>query len=82
MTQLLVFGVRAYQLAISPILGPGCRFAPSCSSYAIEALQEHGPWRGSVLAIRRIGRCHPFQPGGFDPVPSAHALGDGAPDGS
>ena len=75
MTQLLVFLVRTYQIAISPILGSSCRFAPNCSSYAIEALQEHGPWRGCVLAVRRIGRCHPLHPGGFDPVPSAEDLG-------
>ena len=82
MTGLLVFVVRAYQLALSPILGPSCRFAPSCSSYAIEALQKHGPWRGSVLAVRRIGRCHPFHPGGFDPVPAAEAAPHGARHGS
>ncbi len=80
MTKLLVFGVQAYQLVISPIFGATCRFVPSCSSYAIEALQEHGPWRGSALALRRIGRCHPFHPGGFDPVPPAQ--GHGAPHGS
>ena len=82
MTQLLIFVVRAYQLTISPILGPGCRFAPGCSSYAIEALQTHGPWRGAVLALRRIGRCHPFRSGGFDPVPPADAAPDGANHGS
>ncbi|MBW2241020.1 MAG: membrane protein insertion efficiency factor YidD [Deltaproteobacteria bacterium] len=70
-SRILTFLVRVYQVALSPHLGGACRFAPSCSEYAIHALREHGPWRGSVLAVRRIGRCHPFHPGGFDPVPAA-----------
>ena len=61
--------VRAYQVTLSPFLGGQCRYYPSCSAYAIEALQRHGALRGGWLAIRRIGRCHPFRPGGFDPVP-------------
>lgn len=61
--------IRAYQLLISPLLGPRCRFHPSCSRYAAEALAEHGPVRGTWLAVRRIGRCQPFHPGGYDPVP-------------
>jgi putative membrane protein insertion efficiency factor len=61
--------VRGYQLAISPFLPPSCRFYPTCSCYAIEALQRHGPLKGLWLAIRRIGRCHPWNPGGHDPVP-------------
>lgn len=61
--------IRAYQLIVSPILGPRCRFAPSCSSYALEALQLHGPWRGSCIAVRRIARCHPWGNSGYDPVP-------------
>lgn len=61
--------IRLYQLLISPLLGPRCRFHPSCSRYAAEALAEHGPLRGTWLAVRRIGRCHPFHPGGYDPVP-------------
>lgn len=65
----LIWLVRAYQLAISPLLPPSCRFHPSCSCYAIEALQRHGAVRGGWLAIRRIGRCHPWNPGGHDPVP-------------
>lgn len=65
----LVLLVRAYQKLVSPLLGPRCRFAPSCSHYAVEALQEHGPLRGGWLAVRRIGRCHPWNPGGHDPVP-------------
>jgi putative membrane protein insertion efficiency factor len=61
--------VRGYQLVLSPILGGACRYYPSCSHYAIEALERHGAWRGGWLAVRRILRCHPFRPGGFDPVP-------------
>ena len=61
--------VRAYRFAISPWLGPNCRFEPTCSSYAIEALQIHGAWRGSLLAAKRIARCHPWGDSGYDPVP-------------
>jgi putative membrane protein insertion efficiency factor len=69
MRRVLITFVRAYQLGISPHLPPSCRYYPSCSAYAIEALQKHGAVRGSWLAVRRIARCHPFRPGGFDPVP-------------
>lgn len=61
--------VKTYRYLVSPWLGRNCRFHPSCSAYAMEALHKHGPWRGSWLALRRISRCHPFNPGGFDPVP-------------
>lgn len=61
--------IRGYQLLISPILPPSCRFAPSCSQYALEAITRHGALRGGWLAARRLVRCHPFHPGGFDPVP-------------
>lgn len=61
--------VRTYQMFLGPLLPAVCRFYPSCSQYAIEALQRHGAWRGSLLAARRIARCHPLHPGGFDPVP-------------
>jgi putative membrane protein insertion efficiency factor len=66
----VVAGVlRAYQVLVSPVLGPSCRFAPSCSEYARQAVLAHGIARGGWLAVRRIGRCHPFNPGGYDPPP-------------
>ena len=65
----LVWMIRAYQLAISPMLGNRCRFHPSCSQYAVEALGRHGLFKGVWLATRRVGRCHPWHPGGYDPVP-------------
>ena len=61
--------VRFYQLAISPFLPPACRYYPTCSNYALEAIEKYGPARGGWLAIRRILRCHPFRTGGYDPVP-------------
>jgi putative membrane protein insertion efficiency factor len=66
---MLAFAVRAYQWTIRPLIGPNCRFHPSCSDYAIEALQTHGALRGSVLSTRRILRCNPWHQGGLDPVP-------------
>ena len=69
MRQILISIIRGYQLAISPLLGPCCRFFPSCSCYACTAIERHGPLRGLALAARRIMRCHPFAPGGYDPVP-------------
>lgn len=69
MRRILLGLIRAYQVLLSPFLGSQCRFTPSCSQYAAEAIGKHGTWRGSWLAIRRILRCHPFCPGGFDPVP-------------
>jgi len=61
--------IRFYQKAISPLLPPSCRFYPSCSHYTYEAIKIHGFFRGSWLGMRRISRCHPFNPGGYDPVP-------------
>lgn len=61
--------IATYRRFISPLLGPHCRFAPSCSAYAAEAVASHGTIRGTALAVRRLARCHPFNPGGFDPVP-------------
>jgi putative membrane protein insertion efficiency factor len=66
---LLIFAVRGYQVAIGPLMPASCRYYPSCSMYSIEALERHGALKGSWLTIRRILRCHPFHPGGFDPVP-------------
>ena len=66
---LLIGAVRAYQLALSPYIGNRCRHQPSCSAYAIEALQRFGPFAGGWLALRRIGRCHPWGTCGYDPVP-------------
>jgi putative membrane protein insertion efficiency factor len=65
---LLLKLIRCYQLLLSPFMGPCCRFVPSCSQYAYEAIQLHGPIRGSFLAAGRLLRCHPFHPGGYDPV--------------
>lgn len=67
----LALPVHAYVRFVSPLLPPRCRFAPTCSAYALEALQVHGAGRGSWLAARRVARCHPFHPGGHDPVPPA-----------
>ena len=61
--------IRSYQFAISPMLGPRCRFYPSCSCYAHTAIELHGPIKGLALSVWRILRCHPFNPGGYDPVP-------------
>jgi hypothetical protein len=61
--------VRAYQLLVSPLLPPSCRYLPSCSDFAIEALAQHGALRGSALAMRRLARCHPWGGSGYDPVP-------------
>lgn len=69
MARLFIVLVRFYQLAISPWLAPRCRYQPTCSSYAIEALQKHGAIKGTWLALRRIGRCHPLGGSGYDPVP-------------
>lgn len=69
MKYVLIFMVRAYQVGLSPLLPASCRYYPSCSAYAVEALEKHGAMRGGWLAARRILRCHPFRAGGYDPVP-------------
>lgn len=69
MRGFLVLVIRGYQLWVSPLLPAACRYYPTCSVYAIEALERYGALNGSWLAIRRILRCHPFRPGGYDPVP-------------
>ncbi len=69
MSRLLILLVRFYQYCISPFLGSNCRFTPTCSQYAIEALSRHGFFKGLWLTIRRVGRCHPYNEGGYDPVP-------------
>ena len=69
MKTLLVALVRAYRLLLSPWWGRQCRFTPTCSEFALEALERHGALRGSGLALRRVSRCHPWHAGGFDPVP-------------
>lgn len=67
----LIWLISGYRRFISPLLGPRCRFYPSCSAYAVEALRTHGALRGSGLTVWRLLRCHPFHPGGFEPVPPA-----------
>lgn len=69
----LVLPIRGYQMFVSPLLGPRCRFYPSCSAYAVEAITTHGVLRGLYLAVRRLLRCHPWNPGGLDPVPPARS---------
>jgi hypothetical protein len=69
MARVLLALVAAYRYLLSPMLGRSCRFFPSCSEYAMEALERHGALRGTWLAARRVARCHPWHPGGYDPVP-------------
>jgi uncharacterized protein len=66
---LLLLLLRSYQYAVRPLLGANCRFYPSCSDYAKEAIERHGALQGLWLAVRRVAKCHPYHPGGFDPVP-------------
>ena len=69
MRKVLIALIRAYQYAISPFIGPCCRFYPTCSSYAIRAIELHGPLKGLWFAVRRLSRCHQWCEGGYDPVP-------------
>lgn len=71
MRKLLLGLIRFYQLFVSPFLGQNCRFYPSCSAYAEEAIRTHGAVKGLAYSVRRIGRCHPWNPGGYDPVPDS-----------
>ena len=71
----LVLLIRLYQITLSPFIGGQCRYHPTCSAYAIDALREYGPIRGSIMAAKRIGRCNPFAKGGYDPVPPSCACG-------
>ena len=68
MKKAVIKVIRIYQLVLSPTLGGNCRFQPTCSQYAIDALNEHGIFKGVFLSLKRIAKCHPFHPGGFDPV--------------
>jgi putative membrane protein insertion efficiency factor len=70
MKRVLLAFISAYRLLLSPFLGANCRFYPTCSAYAAEAIETHGALRGAWLAVRRILKCHPWHPGGFDPVPT------------
>lgn len=72
--------LRGYQYFISPWLGSNCRFTPTCSQYAIEAIAFHGVVKGLWLTMSRVGRCHPWHPGGYDPVPTTHADQNDKPD--
>lgn len=69
----ILLAINGYRRFISPLLGPRCRFYPSCSDYAARAIRTHGLGRGTLLAVRRLVRCHPWNPGGYDPVPPARA---------
>lgn len=69
MKYILMGIIKLYQLFISPLLGANCRFIPTCSQYAMEALQKYGALKGSLLALKRISKCHPWHEGGYDPVP-------------
>ena len=73
MKRFLLSALRFYKAQVSPVLPPACRYTPTCSEYAIEAVERYGPWRGSVMAIRRVLACNPFARGGYDPVPQRDA---------
>ncbi len=68
-SSILIVLISFYRRWISPVLGPRCRFVPTCSAYGLEAISRHGPWKGGWLTLRRLSRCHPFTPCGCDPVP-------------
>ena len=66
---IFCFFIKVYKICISPLFPPSCRFTPTCSSYALEAIEKHGPWKGAFMAFKRIIRCNPYCKGGYDPVP-------------
>lgn len=76
MKSLLITVIRIYQWTLSAVLGPRCRFYPTCSHYTVEAIEEFGPVKGLSLSARRIVKCHPLHPGGFDPVPGTASEGN------
>lgn len=82
MKYILLGLIRLYQFTLSRALPPTCRFYPSCSQYSYEAISRHGLWQGGRLAVIRVTRCHPFNPGGYDPVPGPAATHDGQPSSS
>ena len=69
MKYIFIFLIRIYQLTLSRLMPPSCRFYPSCSEYGVQALQKYGIFKGGWLTVKRVARCHPFNPGGYDPVP-------------
>ena len=79
MKHLLIWLLKAYRFAISPLYGQVCRYHPTCSAYALEAVTRHGSLRGSWMAARRVGRCHPWAAGGYDPVPPTTSADDPTP---
>ena len=70
--RILIYAIWLYRYTLSGLLGGQCRFGPSCSAYGLEAIERHGAWRGGLLTVKRIGRCHPWTPGGHDPVPECN----------
>lgn len=70
--------IRLYQMTLSRITPPSCRFSPTCSNYGYQAIERYGLWTGGILTVKRIARCHPFHPGGHDPVPEPDELGRGS----
>lgn len=70
--------IRLYQMTLSRITPPSCRFSPTCSNYGYQAIERYGLWTGGILTVKRIARCHPFHPGGYDPVPEPDELGRGS----
>ena len=69
MKKIIILIIKAYQITLSPLLGSNCRFHPTCSEYTIQAVNEHGVYRGLILGVKRISKCHPLGPKGYDPVP-------------